>query len=1214
MANVVKIELTMDASGAVTGFRSLDAAGTKVQTTIKAVATSGTQMGTAVAGGAGQATAALNATAVAAKTAGSAGSAAMDHVGEHALTSLDSVRLFRDEFGIHIPRSMEKTMAQSQLVMGVLNSMQTAMIGLGAIGIGVALGEEFYKVGRKIFEADDEVKKFNQDMAEAAGKKFMDTQSIEDVRASLANLRTDMAGLDAYRAKLPQSIAGSIGQDFLKSPSGGMALLGDPSSILKLAYDATRDSKARSLTATARNKDQAGLDNDTIKAEENRHKQVMANIEIESKKAAAMQDVRARTLRENSLAHDKDSEDQRHNHQDLVFTATIANRGRDKYSQINVAKNAGDEDRQRADSIADAETAAKQTEFDRQEAQSIAKLNNEANNADLKGYQLLMAEKKQAYADFVREYGGSTSALKAINERYDKEAKKASDELTRSLVANAREAALSSVHGTIPQLEARSRANDSKIDDDLASGKFDAYGSDAEKQAAAEREKSANHAKSNEEMAEADKRFQDDVLSLANTSAEKQVQGFARITAEGKKQLDDLARKAEEVYGKDHFANNPTYLKGVAAINAGTASQTSDLAQKNSEETAKIERDAAARSLPQAQQREAEIRAAYDDRVAAYQKMVDSQELSQDDANRRTVAAAREMNEQLAMEAKAQRDRLASEIEPFMKNPQGAAIALGEKMASQYAASALTHFAGPNAGLGGGKKGSIFDVPMFGKHGSKGMPGVGSAADSAKAAMTSMTVTATTVYVNGHAMGVGGGGAAEGGLVMPGVSGGGNVAGISSGTGRVASSISGSSFTSTGVTGKTSTSSTAAGGGGGLGMLGLPDSTTSSGGGGPYGMLGLPDATAPTAATDAGITGAGPMGIPGTGDVTTVGAAIPGLTKDGGEQALDSAQKYYGMEQSVVGLGSTVNGASSAMHEDGHSAQAADSSSSSKLMGQFGTAASGGMGMFSAVESNGGFSGAMTGASAGAQLGSLFGPAGTLIGAGAGAIIGLVGFGGAEKAKQYEKTQVRPRIEKDSLDFGMGSMDYQSAYADLTSLDMEAKKATKQWGFGGTGEYNNRIKPEITAAQNKLTSEQKAGRSQYGMTAGQFHDGGLIRGFGDYATSSTEGFIHAKAGETVMHQGATDMHGDALGLMLAGANRQQMAGFYGAQQMQPAFRSTMQNGAFGGGGHTFNYGDTNHVNAIDTKSFADAMMANKHSVRGAYNASYAENSGGSDLV
>jgi hypothetical protein len=353
------------------------------------------------------------------------------------------------------------------------------------------------------------------------------------------------------------------------------------------------------------------------------------------------------------------------------------------------------------------------------------------------------------------------------------------------------------------------------------------------------------------------------------------------------------------------------------------------------------------------------------------------------------------------------------------------------------------------------------------------------------------------------------------------------------------------------------------------------------------------------------------VSVAGGGDaLTQVAPASFGgnITGGVGESALKDASGATGIAQGVGGLSTTLSGMKGL------------SSGASSLLGKAGGAigaampyAQAGLGLFSAAESNGGVGSALSGAMSGAALGSMLLPGiGTAVGAAAGAILGFIGLGGQQKAQQYNDQTVKPQIANDILQFGMGSMTYQSAYDDLTKLDLDAKKQTKQWGMGGKSVYSD-IEGEIKSAQSQLTSEQKAGRSQYGMSAAEFHGGGVVNGFGDYATSGDEGWIHAQRGETVMHTSASEMHGDALGLMLAGASRGQMASYYGAQAMQPSYRATMQQGAFGGGGHTFNNGDTYHIRAIDSKSFGDALHANKHSVRGALNASYAENSGGSDL-
>jgi hypothetical protein len=270
------------------------------------------------------------------------------------------------------------------------------------------------------------------------------------------------------------------------------------------------------------------------------------------------------------------------------------------------------------------------------------------------------------------------------------------------------------------------------------------------------------------------------------------------------------------------------------------------------------------------------------------------------------------------------------------------------------------------------------------------------------------------------------------------------------------------------------------------------------------------------------------------------------------------------------------------------------------LSGKGAGLASGGLGLFSAFESNGGFGGALSGAMGGAKIGAEFGgPIGAAIGAVGGAVMGFIGFGGRGKAEDYDRKQVRPRIGNDLLAYESGSMDYQTAFDDFDSLSREAKMATRQWGSGGTGYYNDHIKSEIATAQTRLTREQIAGRSEFGMSAAQFHSGGIIDGFGSMATSGDEGWVHAKRGEIVMHEQAAATHSVALQAMLAGASHSDMAAYYGGSKRAVAASSGPINLNF---------------NSHDAKGAYQLFMDNKHHIRAALNQSYAENSGGADFA
>lgn len=264
-------------------------------------------------------------------------------------------------------------------------------------------------------------------------------------------------------------------------------------------------------------------------------------------------------------------------------------------------------------------------------------------------------------------------------------------------------------------------------------------------------------------------------------------------------------------------------------------------------------------------------------------------------------------------------------------------------------------------------------------------------------------------------------------------------------------------------------------------------------------------------------------------------------------------------------------------------------------------AGQGAIGLYGAYESNGGVGGALSGAMSGMQLGmAVAGPMGALVGAVGGAALGVIGFGGREKARAYDLKQVRPRIGNDFDSFQQGGMDYLTAYSDVQSLDSEAKKTTSSYGPAAQAYYQDTIKKEIKDAEAKFTAEQKAGRSKYTSTAAQYDWGGPIDNFGSMGTTPGHGFIHAQQGEFMVEQQQAGTHAGALNAINSGATYADMAKYYGADSpTMPAANSS------GGDVHL-------HLNAIDGKSAMQFLNANKHHIRSALNASYAENSGGAD--
>jgi hypothetical protein len=120
------------------------------------------------------------------------------------------------------------------------------------------------------------------------------------------------------------------------------------------------------------------------------------------------------------------------------------------------------------------------------------------------------------------------------------------------------------------------------------------------------------------------------------------------------------------------------------------------------------------------------------------------------------------------------------------------------------------------------------------------------------------------------------------------------------------------------------------------------------------------------------------------------------------------------------------------------------------------------------------------------------------------------------------------------------------------------------------------LRTDVTKADAEISNLAKAGSAGLKASAAQFHDGGTIGGFGSYATSDTEGFIHAKMGETVMNPDASTspVHAPALSAINSGADPSTLAAHYLSMMPQSG-----NNGSANSGGDT-HY----HVHTLDTKT------------------------------
>jgi hypothetical protein len=186
MATAVQIELIVDEKGAVQGIRSFD---TSLRGTTGSVQglnreLSATERSMSRIAQANQAGQQRSRAYWAEQEAGARRTAAgLDEVGKHALTSLDNVRLLRDDLGIRIPRSMEKAIASSAMLSGAIKGIGSTLLGVGALQLGFAVGKQAFDEVRSLWDnwlsATKAAEDYREEVEKLKGQDFTNVQSIE---------------------------------------------------------------------------------------------------------------------------------------------------------------------------------------------------------------------------------------------------------------------------------------------------------------------------------------------------------------------------------------------------------------------------------------------------------------------------------------------------------------------------------------------------------------------------------------------------------------------------------------------------------------------------------------------------------------------------------------------------------------------------------------------------------------------------------------------------------------------------------------------------------------------------------------------------------------------------------------------------------------------------------------------------------------------------
>jgi hypothetical protein len=1078
----------------------------------------------------------------------------LEAAGGMALSAREKTRLLTEEFGIRIPRAMQTLVAQSKLAQAALGSLTGAMVAFGAVQIGGMVFEAAYRGAEKLWDHFQGLTKAAQDyqteIEKTQQQEFGNARSIETTR-----LRIDDA-TDSAKDFMRQA------EDARKVTVGwrdALSLVVPGAGGLWQAWHSqgqANDLAAQSVAAQRQRDRLAQLTEGS-----QYHEQRVGNINLQHAGDSALKGQQKITA-EYQKRRDLAAETRRYENE------------QDRIHGNPVASNSGASKEALADSTALAEARAQQTVLARQQAQELMHLREQALEAGLKGEALYKAQEAAAIEELKFKDMDSMVARSAIHARYHAEELKRIQDETRETERLERAAALSGMTGIgRTQMEGANRIADINADTSLDPENR------ARRVAAAQRE-------TDQQISEEQRTFAEQVDSIVEQSADKQVGGFARIRAEASKAAADLQRQFDKAHelmnlsapgAQDVLDRDTAQLsRGLGAINSGADSQTEQLARKNSEDTERIEAEARIKLLDSEKQKTAAIQVELNERLQKYREELQQQEISEDDFNRRSVAAQQQAQAEMIQAATEAREKMAGEFDSLFKSldhPMQALKSLGEKAAAEAAASLVQRLQQRSQGSAGASgdngmpRGLLSDVlGGFGfggrKNAAPGASPVPGSSEPPHATDKSLSVAHATIQVGSASFSFGSGGGA--GTAAPGASPGGGS------TGLFASGTSGAS--------------------GGF-VSGAPSSSGGGGemyGGSSYGsgdVVGGYSGGTGGAAAGGGATPAtfGTAGTYNPQQGNRAGGVISNLQQ--GWNFFNQAKRTFGGGSgsgagSDNGLAETQGSPlAGTLNADG-SFTSAGSTNGGMLggggfKGNIGGAISGGLGVYSAVEGNGGVGGALGGAMSGMQLGmALGGPIGAAIGAAAGAVVGAIGFGGREKARVYDLKNVRPRITSDQDSYNQGTMAYSDVYQDFQGLQTSSWAAIRSLGPSAMGYWNDTIKPEIQQAQAKLTAEQRAGRSMYTSQGAQYATGA------DYVPRTENALVHR--GERIFD---TDQ------------NERITRAITGDGARMPAQGQSM--------------GDVHlHVHAIDAKGVEAFLGKYKHNIRSAVNDSYAENSGG----
>ena len=1010
-----------------------------------------------------------------AAASGEAAAAGMGKMNEGILSSREQVRLLNDDLGIRIPRAMQQVIAHSQLLSSVIGGIGTGLITLGAVEIFAQIGKSIYDAYEKYIDLDAIAKQYNDTVAKAKDQDFIHPHSIET-----AILRLDQATDSAE--KLHAAASGMRG-DFWSEVMGGFASGGIGAAFTAGAGNLMGSHQMEQSSVKSR--EQADALQDQYAAMQ--QKLALGRIELVHAGDSDLKGQAAITAEMKKQI-------------DLVNQEAEGTRNMDHAKGNPTAQALIGQAQHQEIERAEIEAQAKRADLARQETQEEQRMRAESLAAGLEGNALYAAQETAQIAAITAKFHDSEISKQAYlsetastHSKFAAEAMKRQEDLdaqTRKMEADAAAAGLTG----IARIQAENQAALAAIDEAERKATGGAPETDAQRQDFS-RQRAATGTEGAQKQAEAERQYYEQMAQMMDGFTAQSQEGYARIQSDADKSAQSVWKSWSATWGQldamdagwVESVNKAAQMVGQIYSNADT--EAARLHQQTMDSLRKEEEEAARASLPPWQAAELAIVDTYNDRVQRDKEALAQQKINWQEYNADIVAAGAAEQAQLQKQAEETRDKMASSLQSFFKNPAQFLENRAMDSAFQFMANGLTQFmqGHPNSVAGGGL-GWLF-----------GMNGEAS--------------TSTNPSTFGRSLlGMGG---------------------QHSGIGGFDALTSGATTLQTGAT-TLSTASTV--------LLQAANALSVSGGGGAGAGGGI--------ASDLGLPGFGGISAGSTSSALGGSAASAGGASGGGVSGISDADIAQLSGSTGPNAGGGFSSIGGGLSQNASTATGA----AGKWMGAGGAAITGAMGLYSAYENSSPLAGAVSGAMSGAAIGSAFAPGigtgiGAAVGAVAGILAGIFGDKGKSEAQDLDWKTVQPGIASELQAYNSGQSGYTQIAQYLDNLQITAQQQTNSWGSGARSWYAGHIVPEIQAAQIQLNQEEKGGRSLVGMSAAQYHVGGMINDFGDLALNSSEGFILAQRGEMMMTAGAASTYGPTLHGMNSGAIS---AGALRGNQMVPA--------------------------------------------------------------